>query len=45
MKLNPRETKLLEYVLAQASTMLDDTLLDECADLEYRLCLLELGIN
>lgn len=40
-----REKKLLEYALAQANTMLDDALLNECADLEYRICLLELGIT
>lgn len=39
-----REKKLLEYLFSQAATMLADDLLDECADLEYRLCLMELGI-
>ena len=45
MELTIREKALLEYALANAATMLSDALLDTCADQEYRLCLLELGIN
>lgn len=37
--------KLLQSVIADAKTMLSDSLLDTCADQEYRICLLELGIN
>ena len=44
-ELTIREKALLEYALANAATMLADALLDTCADQEYRLCLLELGIN
>lgn len=44
-ELTIREKALLDYVLANAATMLSDALLDTCADQEYRLCLLELGIN
>jgi hypothetical protein len=40
-----REKRLLEYLLSQAATMLSDTLLDTCADLEYRMSLMELGIT
>lgn len=43
--LSIREMALLRYALAQAADQLDDALLDTCADQEYRLCLLELGIN
>jgi hypothetical protein len=45
MELDIRERKLLEYALACAASQLEDTLLDTCADQEYRLCLIELGIN
>lgn len=44
-QLTTRELKLLQYLLATAETMLSDALLDTCADLDYRLCLVELGIN
>lgn len=44
-QLDTRETKLLQYLLSNAATMLDTALLDTCADQEYRICLLELGIN
>lgn len=40
-----RNEKLLKNLLADALTCLNDTLLDTCADQEYRICLLELGIN
>ena len=40
-----REQKLLEYAISQAATMVDEVLLDTCADLEYRMCLIELGIT
>lgn len=40
-----REQQLLAYAMRGAATMLDDALLETCADQEYRLCLLELGIN
>lgn len=36
---------LLEFVLRDAEEMLSEALLATCADQEYRLCLLELGIN
>lgn len=42
---DPRTQKLLDRLLADAKTMLNDSLLDTCADQEYRICLLELGIN
>lgn len=45
MPLSIRDMALLRYALAQAADQLDDTLLETCADQEYRLCLLELGIN
>ena len=37
--------KLLESIFADAMMNLNDTLLETCADQEYRICLLELGIN
>ena len=37
--------KLLESIFADARISLNDTLLETCADQEYRICLLELGIN
>lgn len=40
-----RKQKLLENLLTDAASMLSDSLLDTCADQEYRICLLELGIN
>ena len=40
-----REQKLLEDLMSQAAEGLNDLLLDACADQEYRICLLELGIN
>ena len=40
-----REQKLLEYAMSQAATMVDEALLDTCADLEYRMCLMELGLT
>jgi len=43
--LSPHEKACLDYAIAQASTQLQTALLDTCADQEYRLCLLELGIN
>lgn len=45
LKLTPREEALLRYAMSTAATMLEDSLLATCADLEYRVCLLELGIN
>lgn len=44
-KLTTRERALLDYVFGNAATMLEDSLLETCADQEYRICLLELGIN
>lgn len=40
-----RKEKLLDKLLDDAASRLSDTLLDTCADQEYRICLLELGIN
>lgn len=40
-----RNEKLLRALLADAATCLSDALLETCADQEYRICLLELGIN
>lgn len=40
-----RESALLKRLLDQMADGLVDQLLDTCADQEYRLCLLELGIN
>lgn len=45
MELTIREKRLLEVAAAQAVDGLNETLLDTCADLEYRICLLELGIS
>lgn len=42
---DPRIRKLLDSLLSDAATALSDSLLDTCADQEYRICLLELGIN
>lgn len=42
---NVRIQKLLMNLIADAATALNDSLLDTCADQEYRICLLELGIN
>ena len=42
---NNRKQALLEYLFSNAATMLDDALLETCADQEYRICLLELGIT
>ena len=43
---NSQELEDLFYRIAQeARSRLSDTLLDTCADQEYRICLLELGIN
>lgn len=43
---NSQELEDLFYKAVQeAKSHLTDTLLDTCADQEYRLCLLELGIN
>lgn len=42
---DPRTEKLLANLLADAATALNDSLLDTCADQEYRICLLELGIT
>ena len=44
-KLSIRQRALLETILAQTADKLNETLLETCADQEYRLCLLELGIN
>ena len=43
--IDPRFEKLLANIIADAATALNDSLLDTCADQEYRICLLELGIN
>lgn len=40
-----RREMLLERLLTDAADMLSDSLLSTCADHEYRLCLIELGIN
>ena len=40
-----RREMLLEQLLADAADMLSDSLLETCAGHEYRLCLIELGIN
>lgn len=40
-----RKEKLLDAIIEQAADRLNDTLLETCADQEYRICLLELGIN
>ena len=45
IKLSRREQVLLKELLKQQAQLLDETLLETCADQEYRLCLLELGIN
>ena len=45
IKLSRREQVLLKELLKQQAQLLDETLLEMCADQEYRLCLLELGIN
>lgn len=39
-----RESKLMQALFAKLADALDETLLVECAELEYRVCLLELGI-
>lgn len=44
-KLNIYQQRLFEHVLEEAASRLSDTLLETCADQEYRLCLIELGIN
>lgn len=44
-KLTNYQRGLLEYLFSEAATMLTDTLLETCADQEYRICLLELGIT
>ena len=44
-ELTAREQRLLQYILANAANALDETLLETCADQEYRICLLELGIT
>ena len=43
--MNLRDEKILASVMEKAVERLDETLLETCADQEYRLCLLELGIN
>lgn len=43
--LSLHDQKLFENLLSEAASRLSDTLLESCADLEYRVCLLELGIN
>lgn len=40
-----REEKLLQYLFSSADEMLDETLLETCADQEVRICKLELGID
>lgn len=45
MDLTIRERKLLEYAMAQAADMMEDVLSDNALDHEYRICLLELGIE
>lgn len=42
--LSLHDLKLFENLLAEAASRLSDTLLETCADQEYRICLLELGI-
>jgi len=45
MELTIRDKRIIDLAAAKALAALDETLLDTCADQEYRLCLLELGIN
>lgn len=43
---NSQELEDLFYrAMQEAKSRLSDTLLETCADQEYRICLLELGIN
>lgn len=44
-KMTAHEEKLLELVLADMKAMVADTMLATLGDQEYRICLLELGIN
>lgn len=40
-----RNEKLMKNILRDAADCLSESLLETCADQEYRICLLELGIT
>lgn len=42
-KMTLRERMLFERLIEEAASRLSDTLLEMCADHEYRLCLIEIG--
>lgn len=45
MEMTIREKRLLEVAAALATEGLNEVLLEMCADLQYRMCLIELGIT